>query len=279
MQLAQLAAAAGSEHRREARRALPPASDAEDEALRPHRARAVLSRLGRAARSSSPRSERPVLAGALHFDEAARTAHHNIHIDRGRARPLRSRGRVAASCRSRRHSTAAHTSLHGRRRQPGPARPTSSNASTAATQRAGDRGRPRSAVGHEHVAIQSDRELAEPEVVEHGANAPPDEPLNLLRPPARAASAHANVRVLVARGSIAYSAVEAILRPCRDASRARLPRSRPCTAPWSAPNETRQEAFRVRRDATLERDPRRISSSGARCFWGPIQVATELLDG
>ena len=73
---------------------------------------------------------------------------------------------------------------------------------------AGDRRRPRAAVGLDDVAVDPDRPLAERREVGHRAQRPSDEPLNLLRPAADLAlRASRCMRVLVARGSMPYSAV------------------------------------------------------------------------
>ena len=75
--------------------------------------------------------ERAVLAGALHFDESALAAHHNIHIDRGAnvlfIVEIESRRRTDHADAHRRNAT-----LHRRRRN-APVSTSQLNASTAAT--------------------------------------------------------------------------------------------------------------------------------------------------
>ena len=80
--------------------------------------------------------------------------------------------------------TADDAPLHRRRREIRSRRHEPVERIHGGDARAGDRRRARSAVGHEHVAIELDGVFAEAKIVEHRANAPPDEPLNLLRPTA-----------------------------------------------------------------------------------------------
>ena len=61
---------------------------------------------------------------------------------------------------------------------------------------AGDRRRARAAVGLEHVAVDGDRPLAEPAEVDDAAQRAPDEPLDLVRPPADPALGRLAVRAL-----------------------------------------------------------------------------------
>ena len=104
----------------------------------------------------------------------------------------------------------------------------------------------------EHVAIELDREFTKLEIVEHGANAPPDQPLNLLRAAAdlrafavrtrpRRARQH---RIFGGQPPFAVAALPAgnTVFDGRGAQHARRAKR----------NETR--AFGVRRDAALEGD-------------------------
>src|SRR5260221_1236918 len=125
--------------------------------------------------------ERAVLARALHLHEPSLAAHDDVHVDVGRdvLHVLEIEQRLAADDA---HTHTGHAPLHRRAAElaltdhPGKGIADSDG-------RPGDRGSPRSAIGLEDVAVHLEGVLAPGEIVEHGANAAADEPLNLLRAP------------------------------------------------------------------------------------------------
>src|SRR6185437_699074 len=130
---------------------------------------------------------------------------------------------------------------------------------------AGDRRRARAAVGLQHIAVDLERDLAEPKVIQHRAQAAADESLNLLRAPAnlRPLARRARVRGAwqhrVLRGEPAFAASFAPARYALfDACRAQHARR-------SEGDET--GSFGVRRGAAIERDEAKVvrAASGARC--------------
>src|SRR5205085_279282 len=120
-----------------------------------------------------------VLAGSLHFDEFSLIAHDYVHVDLG-ANVLfvveiqawlaidhaDTHGGNASLDRRRRQLAVGHHPVE--RVDDGDARPC-------------DGGRARSAIRDKDIAIELDGELTKLEIVEHGTDTAPDQPLDLLR--------------------------------------------------------------------------------------------------
>jgi hypothetical protein len=127
--------------------------------------------------------ERAVLTGALHFDESPFTAHDDIHVHGCTnvfvvieieawlsVHHADADGRNATPDWRMQNATGVHQPF---------ARIDNRNARTR------DCRRSRSAICLQDIAIDANGELTEPEIIEHGANAAPDEALNLLGPAAK----------------------------------------------------------------------------------------------
>ena len=120
-----------------------------------------------------------MFAGALHLHESSGAAHHDVHVHLGlHVLGVLEIGAYFAVDHADAHG--CHPPLHGRRldaiRLHHPVERIHHRHA-----RAGDRRRARAAVGLQHVAVHLERELAPLEIVDHRANAAPDEPLDLLR--------------------------------------------------------------------------------------------------
>ena len=122
-----------------------------------------------------------VLASALHFNESAFAAHHDVHVDVG--------AHILSVLEVGAHFAVDHADAHGghapfdgrRLDAAGGDHPLKGIDDRHGG--AGDCGRARAAVGLQHVTVELDGELAPFEIIEHGAHATANESLNFLGTP------------------------------------------------------------------------------------------------
>ena len=144
---------------------------------------------------------------------------------------------------------------------------------------AGDRGAARAAVGLEDVAVEPQRALAERLEVDHGAQRPADQPLDLDGPALLLARARLARRPL-RRSTPAAASTRPSASPCRGpaSSAARPPRSWRCRARASALSDQSAEPCGCsRKSGSIVERPQLVRSAGPSV--AAHAAASELGDG